>query len=117
MDGNVLRQIKALGGEGIISEADIGEFKESTQRVLGLMADGQWHSAIEIRLAAGENGKEASEGLRRMRELRRFFTIERQREGGSRLCSYRLVFRKPVYAGAHDAQPVPATDEARESLF
>ncbi len=56
-----------------------GKLSPSTQRVFDLMSDGYWHTPDEIRKAAGKAGYPASEGLRRMRSLRKFYTVERTR--------------------------------------
>jgi hypothetical protein len=93
MAPNILQKIRALGGEGILNEQDIAAFVEATQRVLALMADGCWHSTREICAAAGTNDVPATEGLRRMRELRRFFNVEKARDRAFRNFTYRLVFK------------------------
>lgn len=87
---NAQQQILALGGVGILTERDITEFSVSVQRVFHLMRGGGWFTAEEIELAAGENGRPAREGLRRMRELRAAgFEIDRERCLG-RQWKYRL---------------------------
>jgi hypothetical protein len=93
MDPETLRKVRALGGEGILNENDIAEFDDATQRVLALMADGCWHCAADIRLAAGKNGTPATEGLRRMRGLRKFFDIEKARDRAFRFYTYKLAFK------------------------
>ena len=93
MDSATLQKIRALGGEGILNEKDIADFSDATQRVLALMADGCWCGADVIRDAAGKNGTPATEGLRRMRELRKFFNIEKARDRAFRSFTYRLTFR------------------------
>ena len=50
-----------------------------------LMKDGEWHTRQEICSAA-----RAVEGLRRMRELRRWFEVEKYRPDNSRVFIYRL---------------------------
>lgn len=60
-------------------------------RVRHLMVDGDWHRADVIRMTAGTNGVPASEGLRRLRELRHEFRIEKRRHGSGNLFEYRLV--------------------------
>lgn len=86
------RKKEHLGGELTLTDVDMQELGESVKRVFELMKDGLWHSPDEIRLSAGTNGHPASEGLRRMRELRRFFDVERRRvDGDKRLWIYRLV--------------------------
>jgi len=76
-----------LGGEGILTPSDLPDLDTQRWRVLELVADGQWHLAPEIVEAAG-----GSEGLRRLRELRRipFVAIERKRIEDRRLWAYRL---------------------------
>lgn len=88
------QQILALGGVGILTERDISDFSASVQRVYALMRAGGWFSAEEIELAAGENGKPAREGLRRMRELRAAgYEIDREK-GVGRNWKYRLRGKK-----------------------
>ena len=77
---------KSLGGEGTLTEKDIDELNEATRRVHRIMSDGAWHSASSIIAAAGQR-----EGLRRMRELRKWFSVERRRNGESREFEYRLA--------------------------
>lgn len=59
-------------------------------RVRDLMMDWGWHRAAKIRLVAGD-GIPASEGLRRLRELRHEFRIEKRRCGSGGTFEYRLV--------------------------
>jgi hypothetical protein len=73
-----------LGGLGLLTERDVFELGLGVRHVYGLMKDGAWHSAGEIRTVAG-----GSEGLRRMRELRKHYDIEKQGAGG-RSYNYRL---------------------------
>ena len=87
------RKKEHLGGELTLANEDMAELGQGVIRVFLLMKGGNWHTPDEIRLAAGENGKQATEGLRRMRELRRHFQIERRRVNGEkRLWIYRLVW-------------------------
>lgn len=86
-------RMKTLGGAGVLTEKDLRDLGAACIRVYLLMRDGAWHSADTIRAAAGKNGLPASEGLRRMRELRKFFNIERRRIHDSRLFEYRLTKR------------------------
>jgi hypothetical protein len=74
-----------------LSQQDMLDFSEGKRRVYALMVDGAWHTASQIREAAGKNGLPASEGLRRMRELRRWYKVEKMRVGESREYLYRLV--------------------------
>ncbi len=85
------RRIKSLGGAGILSRRDVNELSGGVMRVLDLMFDGEWHDAEEIKRAAGDGVNPASEGLRRLRELRRCYTIERRRDGSGRNFEYRLL--------------------------
>lgn len=84
-DADPPRPVRALGGVGILSPADIEELSAATRRVYELMRSGAWYSADDIRAAA-----QGSEGLRRMRELRKHVTIEKRRRSGSRLYEYRI---------------------------
>lgn len=92
-DASAFRQLSLLGGVGILTLEDLQELTEATERVYQLMKDGRWHTRDEIELAAGTNGRPAREGLRRMRELRQFCTIEKARQGDARAWWYRLVKR------------------------
>lgn len=106
MYDETLRKLKALGGEGILNEKDLSELNDAVFRVMMLMADGQWHRAEDIRAAAGKNGDPASEGLRRMRELRNFFEIEKARDSeDSRQFAYRLRFKKALVPEPAAARP------------
>lgn len=76
------RRISRLGGEGILSEDKAMETGIGVLRVLDLMSDWGWHSADEICRAASGGEGYATEGLRRMRELRNHdFSIERKQRG------------------------------------
>ena len=82
----------ALGGEGLLTGADLAELNEGARRVGALMADGDWHNAIEIRAVAGAGEDSASEGLRRLRELRAIPGVSLQRKSlGNRLWAYRVT--------------------------
>ena len=81
----------SLGEVQTLNDSDLESLRAGVRRVYDLMNRGGWHEAQAIRLAAGEHGIPASEGLRRMRELRKFgFEIERERVEGSRSWRYRL---------------------------
>jgi len=84
----------ALGGVGILDDRDLRELNAGAQRVAQLMVDGRWHTAEEIKLAAGDGVTTASEGLRRARELRDLpgvALIKRRMPGHRRRWQYRLV--------------------------
>lgn len=87
------RQLSLLGAHGILTPSDLDDLSAGCQRVLALISDNRWHSAEAIRVAAGENGIPASEGLRRLRELRQAgIKIEmRKCAMGARLFEYRMV--------------------------
>jgi hypothetical protein len=70
-----------------LSEADMVDLSNATREVYRLMIDGEWHKADEIIWVSG-----IREGLRRMRELREWFTIEK-RNAGSRNFEYRITNR------------------------
>ena len=75
-----------------LADSELKSMKAGVRRVYNLMRGGSWHYAADIRLAAGSDGFPASEGLRRMRELRQFgIEIERERIEGTRHWRYRLV--------------------------
>lgn len=78
---------------------DLAQLKKGTLRVLKFMSDGLWHNAAAIREAAGDCHMPASEGLRRMRELRpKGIYVDKRRIGKSRLWDYRLVWDKAAAA-------------------
>jgi hypothetical protein len=95
---------QALGGLGLLTPSDMAQLTAGTLRVAMLMSDGLWHSAEEIRYAAGQHDVPASEGLRRLRELRDIpgVAIQVRRPGASRHFRYRVLIRRPV-----TAQPQP----------
>lgn len=68
------KYIRSVGGEGILNPSDVLDLKAAKAKVLHLMLDNQWHDATEILEISGQR-----EGLRRLRELRRHYTIERRR--------------------------------------
>lgn len=88
--------IRNHGAEDILGTHEVESLQAAVYRVLVLMIDMQWHDANEIKLAAGSDGIPASEGLRRMRDLRPILKklgleIEKNRNGKSRLYRYRIV--------------------------
>jgi hypothetical protein len=88
------RRIAALGGKGILREDDVADLDASVAKVFEFMRDGEWHTATEIIEAAG-----CREGLRRMRDLRPTFTIDKRRSGISkREFEYRIVSPEEVEA-------------------
>jgi hypothetical protein len=84
------KTLREIGAIGVLKPHDLKEFSAGAQRVFNLMRTGAWYNAEAIRQAAGKNGLSASEGLRRMRELRNYFTIDRRRIQGSRMFEYRI---------------------------
>jgi hypothetical protein len=87
------KSLKAIGGVGVLTRGDLAEIREASKRVAELMADGQWYSADEIKMTAGKDGEPATEGLRRMRELREIqgIGIEKEKIPGTRKWRYRLT--------------------------
>ena len=79
-------QMKLFEKPNDLNHKDMVELGGGRKRVRTLMQDGQWHSAEEIRQVA-----EGSEGLRRLRELRKKFYIEKRRISGSRHFEYRMA--------------------------
>jgi len=92
-DINERRRLAMLGAnDGPIFQDELEDLTAGCRRVYLLMKDGRWHSASAIRLAAGGGDQEASEGLRRLREIRQIgCTFEKRRIEDSRLFEYRLV--------------------------
>lgn len=85
-------QLSLLGAHGILTDSDVPELNAAVGRVLMLMSDQAWHTSEEIKNVAGKDGIPASEGLRRMRELRRYgCEIERRRSENGRLFEYRMI--------------------------
>lgn len=73
-----------------LTHKDMRELGAGKRRVLALMFDHRWHSAAEIRDVA-----QGSEGLRRLRELKSSYTIEKRRIASEkRHYEYRLVSEK-----------------------
>lgn len=70
--------------EGLPTKGDETRIKDARERVRLLMADGDWHSAEELRRAGG------SEGLRRFREVRVGRTWQK-RNLGNGVWAYKLV--------------------------
>lgn len=97
MTRSELRHAARLGGVGVLTQGDLAKLNAAVLRVFGLMSDWRWHKAVEIRQVAGEDGRPATEGLRRMRELRgRGFEIEKRRVGAdNRAFEYRLAKPEP----------------------
>jgi len=75
-----------------LNPADYGALDGGRRRVLSLMMDLKWHSAFEIRRVAG-----GSEGLRRLRELRKkgFYIEKRRLKAERRHFEYRLITITP----------------------
>ena len=87
--------LAAHGAGGLLSQHEVVSMKRASARILALIADKEWHSANAVRMAAGRNGIPASEGLRRLRDLRKVvgpygLEIEKQRFNDSRMYYYRL---------------------------
>ena len=83
---------KSLGGEDILTSKDLSDLKAGTARVANLMKDGGWYTPDQIREAAGKNGAPATEGLRRLRELRCIegVAIHKRRRSDTRCWEYRI---------------------------
>lgn len=92
---SIERKIRALGGVGILEAHDLTQLSAATRRVYHLMSDGRWYTRHQICLAAGRGNMPASEGLRRMRELRLLFEVERRRSDERRDFQYRLKEKAP----------------------
>lgn len=95
------REIRALGGEGILNASDLQDFSSAESRVADLMSDGKWHDADEICMAAGKDGVPAREGLRRYRSVRasletKGFVFDIRRAGDGR--NYLYIMKPPPKA-------------------
>lgn len=86
---DIFHTARSLGGEATLSPKDLKELSIGCERVYTLMKDGNWHAAMNICYAAG-NGSFATEGLRRLRELRGAGIEIEKRRGAGRLFEYRL---------------------------
>jgi len=96
LSGMVVAWLKAHEAEEILSHKDVTDMKKATARVFYLLSDLEWHSAESIRVAAGKEGAPASEGLRRLRDLRKplrtyGLTIKKAKLHEARLFYYRLA--------------------------
>ena len=94
-NGDVDGWIRAHGARGIIEPSEVPDLTQASGRVLALLNDGEWRTADAIRAAAGRFGAPASEGLRRMRDLRPLLEkvgleIVKRRCSDSRLFEYRI---------------------------
>jgi len=87
-----VKSLKSLGAVGVLRSSELPALSAGTRRVAELMRDSEWHSAETIKLAAGSDGLPASEGLRRLRELRDLPNVEidRRRAVDGRLFEYRM---------------------------
>lgn len=78
----MVQTIMKLGGKGILTKEDIPELNAACERIRTAMWSGRWFTAEEIRMIAGKDGRSASEGLRRLRQLREYYNIKRKRGEG-----------------------------------
>ncbi len=95
ISGMNLAWLKSHEADGILNHKDVIDMKKATARVFNLLIDLEWHSAESIRIAAGRDGVPASEGLRRLRDLRKPLNeyglkIQKAKLHDSRLFYYRL---------------------------
>lgn len=71
-----------------LTEKDMQDFTHARKAIYNLMIDGQWHSAEDIIEVSGQR-----EGLRRMRDLRKWFDIDK-RNAGNRNFEYKLTTKR-----------------------
>ena len=94
--------LRSVGAQGVLTENDLIELRTGTLRVALLMLDGGWHGMSAIKAAAGEPGSgcPASEGLRRMRDLRKIdgILVEKKHKSG-RTWLYRVVHKADAPEG------------------
>jgi hypothetical protein len=93
--GSVFDWLAAHQAAGVMFAREVKDMTRASARIFRLLSDRQWHSADEIRRVAGQGGIPASEGLRRMRDLRKVLRaynlqIENARFQNSRMFYYRL---------------------------
>lgn len=83
---NFRNTAEALGGTETLSDSDLDDLGKGVRLVHELMKDGRWHTADEVKRATGQR-----EGLRRLRELRRFGFVVEKKLIGKRTWAYQLV--------------------------
>jgi hypothetical protein len=77
-------------------DEEVRKLDLGARKVFMLMANGHWHHPDNICMAAGSKGEPHKEGLRRMRQLRILFSIEKTRPEGTSIFWYRLARRELV---------------------
>jgi hypothetical protein len=82
--------LRKLGAEGILRVEDLPALGQHKLKILTLLSDGAWHSRDEIEACVAP----AREGMRRMRELREYFIIDRDRCEYGREFRYRLLIKE-----------------------
>ena len=85
-----VRQIKKIGGVGIVNKRDIEDFTAAELEVLSLMVDQLWHSTAEITRVTGYQAQ-ALRRMRTLRGLRWVKEIDRARVTGRRVWRYRMI--------------------------
>jgi len=92
--------IDRLGASGVLAPRDLPALQAACRRIERIMAPptgeaaGIWYSGQAVIEMSGQR-----EGIRRLRELRREWTIERRRLEGRREWQYRLVRPAPDETG------------------
>jgi len=97
VDAAARLSIAKLGGEGILHIDDLPALGSQRRAVFAFLMDGKWHRGTHILDIAG-----GTEGLRRMRELRKLPGVEIQRKQikldsvgrADRVFWYRMVITK-----------------------
>ena len=84
------KTLKEIGAVGVLDVLDLVALNAGTKRVFDLMKNGAWCGAREICLAA-----RGAEGLRRLRELRPYYEVDRRKQMGTRSFEYRLRTKYP----------------------
>jgi hypothetical protein len=81
------KEIKRLGGEGILNEEDIKDFSKVEKVIIENIREGVWYSAEHIIKVVGQR-----EALRRLRDLRKKnYLVERKRISDYREFFYRIT--------------------------
>jgi hypothetical protein len=81
------KEIKMLGGEGILNENDLISFEKAEQRIIQDMDEGVWYDAEYIIKITKQR-----EGLRRLRNLRKKgYIVQKIRMPELRTFFYRII--------------------------
>ncbi len=102
--GETLRNLRKIGGLGILNEGDLADFNRAELALMAAMLDGAWRTRDQVCEIAGRDGRPAAEGTRRLRAVREALQkvggdVECERFGERRDFRYRLRLPKNRRAG------------------